>query len=59
MQVFWNFLSERGAWSLLIVVSAPSRSVLACIVDAHEPVGIRAFSPELAIKALDEVIVSV
>ena len=41
----------------LIVVSAPILQLFAGIGKAHEPVGVQAFRPELAVKRLDEPIV--
>ena len=44
-------------WSLLVVVSTPSLAFSLRIVEAHEPVRIQAFRPELAIEGFNEGIV--
>lgn len=43
--------------SYLVVVSTPSLAFSHRVIQAHEPVGVEAFRPELAVEALDERIV--
>lgn len=40
-----------------IVVSTPILAFLTCVVEAHKPVSIQAFRPELAVEGLDECVV--
>ena len=42
----------------IVVVLSPVFYFCACVVKAHKPMSIQTFLPELAVKALDERIVS-
>ena len=52
-----GFVADRAVRSLLVVVSTPSLAFSARIVEAHEPMRIQAFRPELAVEGFDEGIV--
>ena len=44
-------------WLHLVIVSAPSLAFSDRVVEAHEPVPVQAFRPELAIERFDERVV--
>jgi len=52
-----DVVSDRAVRSVLVVVSTPILQLFAGVGKAHEPVGIQALGPELAVERLDEPIV--
>ena len=50
-------VADGAVWANLVVISAPSLALSDGIVDAHEPVLLQAFRPELAVEGVDERIV--
>ena len=52
-----DVVSDRAVRSNLVVVSAPSFQLFAGVGKAHEPVGVQAFRPQLAVERLDEAVV--
>ena len=57
MKLYRRFVADGTVWSYLVVVSTPSLAFFPCLVEAHEPVGVQALGPELAVERLDEGVV--
>jgi len=57
MQVDRHVVTDRAVRPDLVVVSAPSLQLFAGIRKIHEPVGVQAFRPQLAVERLDEAVV--
>ena len=52
-----DVVSDRAMRSVLIVVPTPILQLFPGVRKAHEPVGVQAFCPQLAVERLDEAIV--
>jgi len=52
-----DVVSDCAVRSVLVVVSTPILQLFAGVRKAHEPMGVQAFRPELAVKCLNEAIV--
>ena len=52
-----DVVSDRAVGSVFVLVSAPSLQLFAGVGKAHEPMGVQAFGPELAVELLDETVV--
>ena len=52
-----HVVTDRAVRPDLVVVSAPSLQLFARIRKIHEPVGIQAFCPQLAVERLNEAVV--
>ena len=57
MYVDRDVISDRAVRANLVVVLAPSLHLFAGIGKRHEPMGVQAFRPELAVERLDEAVV--
>jgi len=53
MQLFRHFLSERGVWPQLVVLSTPSHAFSTRFVEARKPVSVQTLGTELAIQGID------
>ncbi len=49
-----RLVADRAVGSDLVIVSTPSLHFFARVVKRHEPVGVQALRPELAVEAFDE-----
>lgn len=52
-----DVVSDRAVGSVFVVVSTPILQLFAGVGKAHEPVGIQALRPELAVEGLDEAVI--
>ena len=52
-----DVISDRTVGSVFVIVSTPIFQLFAGIRKAHEPVGVQAFRPELAVERFDEPVV--
>lgn len=57
MQQNRGYLTDSAMGSILVVVPAPILQLFPGVFKAHEPVGIQAFGPKLAVEGFDERIV--
>src|ERR1700722_13834812 len=57
MKLHRRSVADGTVWPYLVVVSTPSLAFSACVVEAHEPVGIQAFGAELAVERFDKGVV--
>jgi hypothetical protein len=57
MQQNRRYLSDSAVESVLVVVPPPILQLLPGVFKAHEPVGVQAFRPQLAVERFDEGIV--
>ena len=52
-----RFIANGAVWSDLVVVFEPIFYFSMCVVKAHEPVRVQAFTADFAVKGFDECVV--
>ena len=57
MQQNRGYLSDSAVGSVLVVVPAPILQLLPGVFKAHEPMGVQAFRPQIAVERFDKGIV--